>query len=184
MPQFTPNSTAGSDAPWVGIGGVDTRDLIQAGTQQTVSGSGSTQYEAWVETLPQASHPVPLTIHPGDSVSVAITLQPQTQDQWLVAFKNNTTGQTFQVTEHYTSSMSSAEWIEEAPSANRGRQIPLDNFGKIDFSQGSAVKDGQTVSIAGAGGQPITMGGRGGAMATPSALSGDGASFSVTRVNG
>ena len=184
VPQFTPNSTAGSDAPWVGIGGVDTRDLIQAGTQQTVSGSGSTQYEAWVETLPQASHPVPLTIHPGDSVSVAITLQPQTQDQWLVAFKNNTTGQTFQVTEHYTSSMSSAEWIEEAPSANRGRQIPLDNFGKIDFSQGSAVKDGQTVSIAGAGGQPITMGGRGGAMATPSALSGDGASFSVTRVNG
>jgi ketosteroid isomerase-like protein len=184
VPQFTPDSTAGSDAPWVGIGGVETHDLIQAGTQQTVSGSGSTQYEAWVETLPQASHPVPLTIHPGDSVSVAITLQPQTQDQWLVSFTNNTTGQTFQVTEHYTSSMSSAEWIEEAPSALRGRQIPLDNFGSIDFSQGSTVKDGQTLSIAGAGAQAITMAGRGGRpQATPSALGSDGASFTVTRAS-
>jgi peptidase A4-like protein len=182
VPQFAPSSAAGSDAAWVGIGGVNSRDLIQAGTQQTVSGSGSTQYEAWVETLPQASHPVPLTVHPGDSVSVSITQQPQAQDQWLVAFKNNTSGQTFQVTEHYTSSMSSAEWIEEAPSATRGRQIPLDDFGTIDFSQGSTVRDGQTISIAASGAQAITMVSRGGqTMAKPSTLSSDGASFSVTR---
>ena len=166
----------------VGIGGVNTRDLIQAGTQQTVSGSGSTQYEAWVETLPQASHPVPLTIHPGDSVSVSISQVAQAQDKWQVSFKNNTTGQTFNVTENYASSMSSAEWIQESPSAARGRQIPLDNFGSIDFSQGSAVKDGQTLSIAEAGGQAITMVGRSGQrLATPSTLGSDGASFSVTR---
>jgi hypothetical protein len=182
VPQFTPDSTAGADAAWVGIGGVSTRDLIQAGTQQTVSGSGSTQYQAWVETLPQSSHPVPLTVNPGDSVTVSITQQPQAQDQWLIAMKNNTTGQTFEVTEQYTSSMTSAEWIEEAPSANRGRQIPLDNFGSIAFSAGSAVKNGQTVSIAAAGAQPITMIGRGGqAQATPSGLGTDGASFTVSR---
>jgi ketosteroid isomerase-like protein len=182
VPQFTPDSPAGADAAWVGIGGVNTRDLIQAGTQQTVSGSGSTQYQAWVETLPQASHPVPLAIHSGDSVSVSISLVPQTQNRWLVAFHNNTTGQTYQVTETYSSSMSSAEWIQEAPSAARGRQIALDNFGTIDFSQGSAVKDGQTVSIAGAGAQAVTMVGRGGQrLATPSALGSDGASFTVTR---
>jgi hypothetical protein len=184
VPQFNQSSAAGADAAWVGIGGVNTRDLIQAGTQQTVSGSGSTQYEAWVETLPQASHPVPLTINPGDSVSISITLQPQSKDQWLVAFKNNTTGQTFQVTETYTSSMSSAEWIEEAPSALRGRQLPLDNFGKIDFSGGSTVKDGQTVSIGGSGAKAITMSGRGGqTLATPSTLGTDGASFTVTRAS-
>ena len=167
MPQFTPDSPAGADAAWVGIGGVNTRDLIQAGTQQTVSGSGSTQYQAWVETLPQASHPVPLTIHPGDSVTVSISLVPQTQNQWQVSFKNNTTSQTHDVKETYSSSMSSAEWIQEAPSAARGRQIALDNFGSISFSQGSAVKDGQTVSIAGAGGQAITMVARGGQSLRP-----------------
>jgi peptidase A4-like protein len=182
VPQFAPSSQAGADATWVGIGGVNTRDLIQAGTQQTVSGSGSTQYQAWVETLPQASHPVPLTVNPGDTVSVAITQSPQAQDQWQVAFINNTTGQTFQVTEHYTSSLSSAEWIEEAPSAARGRQLPLDNFGSINFSQGSTVKDGQTVSIADAGAQPITMQARGtGQSAKPSSLGADGGSFTVTQ---
>jgi len=181
VPQFTPDSPAGADAAWVGIGGVNTRDLIQAGTQQTVSGTGSTQYQAWVETLPQASHPVPLAVHSGDSVTVNISLVPNSHNQWLVAFKNNTTGQTYQVTETYASSMSSAEWIQEAPSAARGRQIPLDNFGTIQFSQGSAVKDGQTVSISGAGATAVTMVGRGGQrLATPSSLSSDGASFSVT----
>jgi len=182
VPQFIPDSQAGADAAWVGIGGVDTTDLIQAGTQQTVSGSGSTQYQAWVETLPQASHPVPLAVHSGDSVTVSITLQPQAQDEWLVAFSNNTTGQTYQVTEHYTSSMSSVEWIEEAPSTMRGRQLPLDNFGTVNFSAGSATRNGQTVTIASTGAQAISMVSSGGQpLARPSALGPDGASFTVSR---
>jgi len=183
VPKFAPESPAGADATWVGIGGVNTRDLIQAGTQQAGSGSGSTQYQAWVETLPQASHPVPLTVNPGDSISIAINQSPDAQDQWLVNFTNNTTGQTYQVTEHYTSSMSSAEWIEEAPSAARGRQIPLDRFGSVDFTQGSTVKDGQTQTIADAGAKPITMVARGGTNQTarPSALGADGGSFTVTQ---
>jgi hypothetical protein len=182
VPQFTPDSPAGADATWVGIGGVSSRDLIQAGTQQTVSGSGSTQYEAWVETLPQASHPVPLAVNPGDSVSVSISQLPQGQDQWQVAFTNSTTGQTYQVTEHYASSLSSAEWIEEAPSAARGRQLPLDTFGSISFSQGSTVKNGQTLNIAASGAQPITMVSRGNRQTVhPSSLGADGSSFTVTQ---
>jgi hypothetical protein len=182
VPEFTADSPTGADATWVGIGGVDTRDLIQAGTQQTVARAGATQYEAWVETLPQSSHPVPLTINPGDSVTVSVTQQPQAQDQWQVSFKNETTGQTFQVTEHYASSMSSAEWIEEAPSSGRGRQIPLDNFGTVNFSQAAATRDGKTISLADAKAQAITMVGRGGQqLAKPSSLGSDGASFSVTR---
>jgi Peptidase A4 family len=181
VPQFSADSPTGADATWVGIGGVDTRDLIQAGTQQTVARTGATRYEAWVETLPQASHPVPLTVNPGDAVTVSVT-QQQAPDQWQVSFKNETTGQTYQVTEHYTSSMSSAEWIEEAPSGGRGRQIALDNFGTVNFSQASAVKDGKTVSLADAGARAITMVDRGGQqLAKPSSLGTDGASFSVTR---
>ena len=182
VPQFAPSSPAGADATWVGIGGVNSRDLIQAGTQQTVSGSGATQYQAWVETLPQASHPVPLSVNPGDSVSISISQVPQAQDQWQVSYTNNTTGQTFQVTEHYTSSLSSAEWIEEAPSAARGSQLPLDNFGSVAFSSGSAVKDGNTVSIAQSGAQPITMVARASRqVARPSSIGTDGGSFTVTQ---
>jgi hypothetical protein len=186
VPQFSPDGTFGIDAAWVGIGGVRGRDLIQAGTQQTVSGAGSTQYEAWIEMLPGASRPVPLRVHAGDSVSVSIT--EQSTDEWTIAFTNSTTGDTYQTTEQDQSMHSSAEWVEEAPSGGGrgggGGVLPLDNFGTIQFSDGSAVKDGQTVSIAGANARAITMVGNGEqALAVPSALSSDGASFSVARTD-
>jgi hypothetical protein len=178
VPQFAPDSPAGADATWVGIGGVRGSDLVQAGTQETVSGRGVTQYQAWVETLPQPSRPVPLPINAGDSVTVS--LEQQGQAQWRIAFANNTSGKSYQLTVQYASSLSSAEWVEEAPSARRGRLLPLDVFGSVTFTQASAVKDGQVVSIAQAGGRAITMISQvGQALARPSGLGDDGGSFSV-----
>jgi hypothetical protein len=170
----------GIDATWVGIGGVRSRDLIQAGTQQTVNGNGSTQYEAWVEMLPRASRPVPLRVHAGDSVTVNIA--EQAADQWLIEFVNNTTGQNYQQTVKYQSSHSSAEWVEEAPSGVRGGLLPLSNFGNVAFTGGSAVKDGNSVSIAGANARAITMvGDNDVALAVPSQIGDDGSSFNVAR---
>jgi hypothetical protein len=184
VPEFTPTGTFGIDAAWVGIGGVHSRDLIQAGTEQTVSGSGRSQYRAWVETLPEASRPISLRVHPGDSVTVSIA--EQTLNNWLIQFTNNTTGQTYQETLEYTSTHSSAEWVQEAPSAGgrRGGILPLSDFGTIAFSDGSAVKDGQTQTIAGSGATAITMlNGNNQALAVPSPLGPDGASFSVARTD-
>jgi hypothetical protein len=183
VPQFNgTDSSFGIDAAWVGIGGVRSRDLIQAGTQQTVSGNGSTQYEAWVEMLPRASKPVPLRVHAGDSISVSIA--EQSTDQWLIQFTNNTTGQTYEQPQQYTSSHSSAEWVEEAPSGGRGGVLPLSNFGNIDFSNGTTVKNGQTLTIAGANARAITMVGNNEvALAVPSKLSDDGGGFSVARTD-
>jgi hypothetical protein len=147
-----------------------------------VSGSGSTQYQAWVETLPKASHPVPLRVHAGDSVSVSIS--EQSPDQWLIAFTNATTGQAYSTTEQYTSSHSSAEWVEEAPSGGRGGVLPLDNFGTIQFSGVSAVKDGQTLGLGSLNARAITMVGNGNRpLAVPSAVSDDGGGFSVARTD-
>lgn len=182
VPEFTADGPAGIDAAWVGIGGVRSRDLIQAGTQQSVSGSGRTQYEAWIEMLPRSSRPVPLPVHAGDSVTVDIA--EQSPNTWLIQFTDNTTGQTYQTTQQYQSSHSSAEWVEEAPSGGRGGVLPLDNFGSIQFSNGSATKNGQSVSIAAAGAKGITMvGNNDQALAVPSDLGSDGASFTVTRTD-
>jgi hypothetical protein len=183
VPQFSAGGPPGIDAAWIGIGGVRSRDLIQAGTQQTVSGSGSTHYEAWIEELPRSSRPVPLSVHAGDSVTISIS--EQAANNWLIQFTNNTTGQTYQTTQQYTSSHSSAEWVEEAPSGGRGGGVlPLDNFGTVQFSGGSAVKDGQTLNIAGTGAKAITMiGNNDQALAVPSALTDDGAGFSVARTD-
>jgi len=179
VPQSRSLGSLAAGATWVGIGGVQSRDLIQAGTQEITNGSGTVHYNAWVEILPQAARQVPFAVSPGDSVTVSVS--KQVSDQWLIEFKNHTTGESYQTTEQYTSSLSSAEWVEEAPSTGR-RLLPIDDFGTVQFSGGSAVEDGKSVTIAQAEAQPITMAGpRGDAIATPSVLAADGQGFSVTR---
>ena len=173
-------ASSGADATWVGIGGLNSNDLIQAGTQATVTGGG-VSYEAWVEMLPQSSRTVPLSVSAGDAVTV--TLTKKAASDWAIAIKNNTTGETYDVTVQYQSSLSSAEWVQEAPSAGRGL-VPLDNFGTLKFTSGSAVKDGQTLNLASLGAKPISMiNGRGEVLAQPSTLGADGGSFSVTRTS-
>jgi hypothetical protein len=133
--------------------------------------------------LPRAARPVPLQVHGGDSVTVSIS--EQSPDTWLIQFANNTTGQTYNTTQQYASSHSSAEWVEEAPSGGRGGGVlPLDDFGSIQFSNGSATRDGQSLSIQAAAARAITMIGDGNRqLAVPSGLGADGASFTVSRTD-
>jgi hypothetical protein len=173
-------TSPGADATWVGIGGLSSRDLIQAGTQAMVDGSG-VAYTAWIEMLPQSSRDVPLSVTAGDSVTVTIT--QQSGNDWLIAMKNNTTGGTYNVTVQYSSSNSSAEWVQEAPSVGRGL-VSLDQFGTLQFSAASAVRDGKTMSLAAVGAKAITMiNGQGQAIAQPSTIGSDGSSFTVARTD-
>jgi hypothetical protein len=180
-----PNVTGGSGigATWVGIGGVDTTDLIQAGTQDATSGGNQVRFEAWIEMLPQRSQQVPLAVAPGDSVSVALDEQGAGTGTWQITITNNSSGQTFQTTVTYTSSESSAEWIEEAPSG-AGGILPLDNFNSVSITRASATQDGATVTLVEARVHAITMlNASNQPLAVPSALGRDGSSFSVTRTS-
>jgi Peptidase A4 family len=169
-----------ADATWVGIGGVSSRDLIQAGTQ-AIFQNGTNTYQAWYETLPSNSQTVPLAVHPGDAMTVSVT--EQSTGEWNISFADATTGQSYNTVVAYQSSLSSADWIEEMPSDQHGF-VALDNFGTASFTNGSAVENGNSVTISGAGAQPLTMiNGAGQALATVSSLGVDGASFSVTRTS-
>jgi hypothetical protein len=180
VPTVSPTSS-GADATWVGIGGLTSSDLIQAGTQAMVDGSGTVEYSSWIEMLPQSSRNVPLSVSAGDSVTVTIT--QQSGNDWLIAMKNNTTNGTYNVTVQYDSSNSSAEWVQEAPSVGRGL-VSLDQFGTVRFSGGSAVRDGKTMSISALGAKAITMiNGQGQAIAQPSTIASDGSSFTVARTD-
>jgi len=173
-------TTTGADATWVGIGGVSGTDLIQAGTQATVAG-GSVSYEAWIEMLPDSSRTVSLSVAPGDSVTVTIT--EQSTGNWLIVMVNNTTTSSYQRTVRYNSSRSSAEWIQEAPSSSRG-VIPLDDFGVVRFTAGSAVRDAKSFGLSALGASAVAMINRAGqAIAQPSVLGADGSSFVVTRTS-
>ncbi|HUQ42251.1 MAG TPA: G1 family glutamic endopeptidase [Candidatus Limnocylindrales bacterium] len=170
----------GADATWVGIGGIDTRDLIQAGTQATVSG-GDVTYNAWIEMLPASSKPISLSVNPGDSVTVSIT--QKTALDWTIELRNNTTGGRYNTTVQYRSTNSSAEWVQEAPSTGGGL-VPLDAFGTLRFMNATAVRDGVTVDLRAAGAHAITMvNGARQPLAVPSVIGDDGASFAVTRTD-
>jgi hypothetical protein len=172
------NSQLSADATWVGIGGLSSHDLIQAGTQNVFQ-NGTLTTEAWYELLPDVLTPISLTVHQGDQMTVSIA--QQSSGQWRISFVDSTTGQNYQTVVSYNSLLSSAEWIQEMPSAETGL-VPLDNFGTLSFTNGYAVQNGTQVNINNSGAQPITMiASNNQAFASPSALGSDGASFSITR---
>jgi len=150
IPQVDSTGEVGVGATWVGIGGVSSRDLIQAGTQETDGGSGRVRYSAWVETLPQVAQPVPFTVRPGDSVTV--TIAEQSANNWSIDFKNNTTGKTYHTSKRYTSSHSSAEWVVEAPatcvrfSCSEPR---LADIGSVTIRDVSVVGNGSAGTLTG-----------------------------------
>ena len=176
------NAARGSaDTIWVGIGGVKSNDLIQAGTQATTDSTGQTIYEAWYEMLPQSVTSMPISINAGDSVTVSLAQQPDSR--WMISFKDNTTNTTYQNNFTYGSSLTSAEWVVEVPSSRQG-VISLDNFGSVQFNNCYAVKDGNTLTISQLGAGSITMlNGNKLALAVPSVLASGGSSFSVSRTS-
>jgi hypothetical protein len=181
IPQISNPTADTADSSWIGIGGVTSRDLIQTGTQAVVNAAGQVSYQAWYEMLPRGSVPISVSVNPGDSITASITQQQN--NQWSISLRDNTNGQNFQKTVTYSSSLSSAEWIEEMLSARRRSFIPLDNFGTIQFSDASTVKNGTTMNLAQAGAEEITMMNGRQVLATPSTISSDGATFAVTRTS-
>jgi hypothetical protein len=168
-----------SSSVWVGIGGAGSPDLIQAGTQGYFDAAGTVHYEAWTETLPEAMSRVPLSVKPGDLVTVVIARAAT--DKWSIDMRNGTTGEAYQTTAHYQSSHSSAEWIVEAPCVN-GRTLALADFGSLQFSALSAVKAGRVLSIAETGAEPILLAAEGRVVASPTGVSPDGSGFRVDRL--
>jgi hypothetical protein len=177
VPQISSRDHNEADATWVGIGGLNRNDLIQSGTQNIVSHRGQVTTVAFIELLPNAGQPIPVSIKGGDSVTVSLTFRKTTY--WQIAFRDNTTGRTYNTTVSYPSSYASAEWIEEAPS--RGNSIlPLDKFRMVQFNGGSTTENGDRINIAQSNAQPIILVNKSGRpLATPSLLASNGTSFIV-----
>src|SRR5262249_2594309 len=115
---------------------------------------------------------------------------------WQITIRDATNGGLFQKSLTYQSSLSSAEWVEEAPTVGRHTLVPLDNFGTVTSTNSTTTENGQARTIAQANGQPISMysssflsqlthlpdlGAK--VIAQPSAIGSDGSSFSVARAN-
>jgi len=188
IPSVTANTNGtAADAAWIGIGGVKSRDLIQVGTEDTVTSKGSVT-TAFYELLPNNARTITqLTITPGDSMSASIS--EISSGQWRITITDATTGHTYTTTKSYFSSQSTAEWIEEDPSTTNGQLIPLATFTPITFTNGTVTavdtnnassvltignSDAQPIILISSVDQVVTP------LVTPSIIGNDGQSFTVT----
>lgn len=165
----------GAIGSWVGIGGADSDDLIQAGVGVLDRG-GVVSYSAWYELLPAQAQPIPLTITGGDWVRVDV--HEVAPNLWQITVVDGT--HVFQRQFPYVSSHSSAEWIVEQPSLGDGRAFPLQSANGANFAQMTAIANGQKAIPAQLSPKALALvGPRDEVRALPSALGQDGASFSV-----
>ena len=182
VPHVTGNgSSTTADGTWIGIGGVNTNDLIQVGTENTVAANGQVSTFPFYELLPASAQLVTgMSVTAGDAISASIT--KLTATQWNITIHDNTNARSFTTTVSYSSSLSSAEWIEEDPSFSNGNLVPFDSFGSVSFSHAGATLNGNSANLNGSSAQIVTLVNNANQpVATPTAIGSDGASFSVNR---
>ena len=186
--------TATYSSFWIGLGGSNegSQGLEQAGTSADCQANGRPVYYAWYEIIPAPPVIVPLTVSPGDTITGDVSVTGAVGSFQLT---NTTTGQTFSGQDTVkTIDLTSAEWIAEAPAqcgsaiSSRCTVLPLANFGSVLFSSAATtVNTATATTYTGAITDPtwsstsIRLGdGANGSAATPSDLSADGTSFSVS----
>lgn len=169
-PTSTSTSDNSLDAAWIGIGGVSTSDLIQTGTVDVVAPDGTITASAFYELLPANAQFISnLSVAPGDSMSASIV--ETATDSWTITITNKTSGKSVAASVSYTSSLSSAEWIEEDPSYGDGSLAPLDGFGTVQFSSCMATaSNGSQLADALSPSSVTLVSSRGRPLATPSSL--------------
>jgi hypothetical protein len=163
---------------WVGLDGYNSNTVEQLGTEADCS-KGKPVYYAWWELFPGASHLINFfTVTAG--VTYTAEVKSDGNDVTLTLSGGGNTPENLTLGEG-TASLSSAEWIAEAPSmcAQSCRELPLTNFGTVDFSSASA--NGSAINNSAWSFDPLTMvTGNGTVKAAPSTLDPTGSSFSVT----
>jgi hypothetical protein len=177
VPTVSASNHAGSSqysASWVGIDGFlpHDRHLIQAGTEEDWRGDAPS-YQAWWEILPAPETPITtVTVNPGDTMEVAIT---RGNPDWVITVTDTTTGESFTTNQAYRGPLSSAEWIQEAPTVGgRIANLADDSTFAFDLATANGVNPGLVSSEAG------TMVNNGGtAISTPSVPDADTDGFAV-----
>lgn len=142
QPSMGSGSPANSyECSWVGLGGVNTRSLIQAGTGMD---NYTNTYYAWYEYIDYSGtdpnngmKKISLPIHPNDRIHIEVS-HDSSSLYTQFNFANYTTGVYAnpyipQLSNNFFDS-STAEWIDERPQYGTNAYYPLMNYGTINWS--------------------------------------------------
>lgn len=143
---------------WLGIGGycensgcsVVDQTMIQLGTDEAVSSTGTTLYYAWYEMLPAGSLQINNPVKPGDIMTASIacisSCTPNTTQTWALAMTDQTAGWTWQQNFSYQTTLLSGEWIVEAPYA--GGVLPLADYQQATFGGNTINGTAPTITLS------------------------------------
>ncbi len=175
---------------WVGLGGNNGGGIEQTGTRNDCV-DGRPSYSAWYELWPSQSSTVPLTgltVGPGDNVSASVKYSDQTK---TFDFRLGNGTETVSFSLPYTDpSVSSAEWVVEAPGFTNGTRLPLLNFATVGFSGAFATIGYHTGAITGFGSQPfsnlfaLTYSCQNDTLAQPGPVTNGGEDFTISWLSG
>jgi hypothetical protein len=195
-----PTAACQSDTPtyssvWVGLGGysINSQALEQIGSEVDCSPTGRIESSVWYELVPAASHTIHMTVAPGDVLRAIVFVSGH---RVHLDLRDETRHTTFSRNLHSAYiDVTSADWIVEAPSectSNTNCQtLALANFGSATFSDARATTVGghigsisdrrwKATKIRLTAGQRRFIGTAAAASASPSALTANGTSFTVT----
>jgi hypothetical protein len=180
QPAATCNGKSTYSSFWVGLDGYNSSTVEQLGTEADCS-HGKPVYYAWWEMFPNVSHMIgAFAVTPG--VSYNAEVQSAGGGNFTLTLSGGGNNPfTLTTSLGLDPSLSSAEWIAEAPSmcAKSCRELPLTNFGTVNFSGASA--NGSAINSSAWSFDPLTMVTGGGSVkAAPTSLNPTGSAFSVT----
>jgi peptidase A4-like protein len=152
VPSVSPTKKATYSSNWIGIDGFNDNSLIQTGTEQDYY-NGRAHYNAWWEILPAAETPISsIAVRAGDDMTASIT--QGSGSTWTITISDVSSGQSFTTNQTYTGALSSAEWIEEAPTVG-GRIAPLANYSSPQTFDPGTVNGGNPGLVVADGGDMV-----------------------------
>jgi hypothetical protein len=162
---------------WIGIDGFNDSNLIQTGTEADYY-NGAAHYNAWWEILPAAETPIStISVQPGDAMTANIfqITTGANAGKWSITISDVTRNQSFTTTQSYKGQLTSAEWIEEAPSIG-SRVATLAHYGgPLTIDPGTV--NGQNPGLVPADGGVMVQ--RAGQVSTPSTPDADADGFNM-----
>lgn len=124
-------------AVWIGIGGWNGPDLIQAGTDDSPQNLGYTYDEFWYELLPADPRYPQVTVVPGDKIAVSIVQLRPPQEKWQISVDDMSADQTYTQVVRYDSAGAYPCFIVEDPRTSldpSSQIVPFLHWGSVSFT--------------------------------------------------
>jgi hypothetical protein len=151
LAQQAPGTCSGGweySAQWLGFDGINSNDVLQAGSTASAYCNGSTtasDYNLWFEWYPNPESTINLTVNPGDLIGVEVWYAGnQTGGTYWINYNTGvSTLMGFSAPTGTTFVGNSIEWIVEAPTVS-GSQSILANYTAVpwDFAWGNSTTTG------------------------------------------